>query len=59
MFGPVALTLLGLGFAKFVYDMITDPFAIAINTLLLLITGVVLFSLGLLADLIVRVNRSE
>ena len=59
VFGPVALTLLVLGAAKFVYDMVTDPFAIAINTLLLLITGVVLFSLGLLADLIVRINRSE
>ena len=59
VFAPVALTLLLLGSAKFVYDMIEDPFAIAINTLLLLITGVVLFSLGLLADLIVRVNRRE
>ena len=59
VFAPVALTLLLVGVAKFVYDMITDPFAIAINTLLLLVTGVLLFSLGLLADLIVRVNRRE
>lgn len=57
VFAPLALTLLALGGGKFVYDMINEPFRIAINTLLLLVTGMILFSLGLLADLIVRINR--
>lgn len=57
VFGPVALFLLGLGAAKFVYDMVLEPFGLAINTILLLLAGLILFSLGLLADLIVRVNR--
>ncbi|HVM14264.1 MAG TPA: glycosyltransferase family 2 protein [Egibacteraceae bacterium] len=59
VFGPIALFLLALGVVKFVYDMVTSPFAVAINTLLLLITGLILFSLGLLADLIVRINRHD
>jgi glycosyltransferase involved in cell wall biosynthesis len=59
VFGPLALTLLFVGTLKFAYDMVTDPFRIAINTLLLLLGGLILFSLGLLADLIVRVNRHD
>jgi polyisoprenyl-phosphate glycosyltransferase len=59
VFAPLALTLLALGGGKFVYDMINEPFRIAINTLLLLVTGMILFSLGLLADLIVRINRVD
>ncbi len=57
VFAPVALTLLALGSAKFVFDLVAHPFRIATNTVLLLLTGLILFSLGLLADLIVRVNR--
>ena len=57
VFGPMALGLLSVGVLKFGYDMFTDPFRIAINTLLLLLGGLILFSLGLLADLIVRLNR--
>ena len=57
VFAPVALTLLFVGAGKFAYDMITNPFALAINTILLLLTGMILFSLGLLADLIVSINR--
>ncbi|HVM00237.1 MAG TPA: glycosyltransferase family 2 protein [Egibacteraceae bacterium] len=59
VFGPIALFLLVLGSGKFVYDMVTSPFRIAINTLLLLMAGLMLFSLGLLADLIVRTNRRD
>lgn len=57
VFGPMALFLLGVGVVKFVYDMVLEPFGLAINTILLLLAGLILFSLGLLADLIVRVNR--
>ncbi|HUH08745.1 MAG TPA: glycosyltransferase family 2 protein [Egibacteraceae bacterium] len=59
VFGPIALTLLAVGTGKLVFDMIRHPFALAINTILLLLTGLILFSLGLLADLIVRLNRRE
>jgi polyisoprenyl-phosphate glycosyltransferase len=63
VFAPLAFSLLALGGVKLVYDVVQglvvdgDPFRLAINTVLLLITGLILFSLGLLADLIVRVNR--
>ncbi|MEX0658264.1 MAG: glycosyltransferase family 2 protein [Egibacteraceae bacterium] len=59
VFGPIALLLLTLGGGKFVYDMVTNPFRLTSNTLLLLVTGLTLFSLGLLADLIVRINRRD
>ena len=63
VFAPAAFLLLGLGAVKFVYDIVSglitdnDPWALSINTVLLLITGLILFSLGLLADLIVRTSR--
>jgi polyisoprenyl-phosphate glycosyltransferase len=59
VFGPIALILLTLGTAKFVYDLVDKGLRIPVNTLLLLVTGMILFSLGLLADLIVRVNRRD
>jgi polyisoprenyl-phosphate glycosyltransferase len=59
VFGPIAITLLLLGSGKFVYDLIDKGLRIPINTLLLLVTGLILFSLGLLADLIVRINRHD
>lgn len=63
VFAPVALTLLALGGSKLIYDVVHgaisdgDPFRLSINTVLLLITGLILFSLGLLADLIVRTSK--
>ena len=57
VFAPVALTLLLLGSGKLAYDLISSPFSIAINTILVLLTGLITFSIGLLADLIVRLNR--
>lgn len=57
VFGPVAVALLTIGTIKLAYDVITNPVAIAINTLLLLVTGLIVFSIGLLADLIVRTTR--
>ena len=59
VFGPLALALLGLGAGKFIFDLIAHPFRIAINTILLLLAGLILFSVGLLADLIVRVHRAD
>ena len=57
VFGPIALALLALGTGKFIYDQIQQPFAIAANTLLMLLGGLILFAVGMLADLIVRTSR--
>jgi glycosyltransferase involved in cell wall biosynthesis len=51
---PLALWLLGIGAVKAVYDIVVHPVRIAINTVLLLVTGLIVATLGLLADLIVR-----
>jgi glycosyltransferase involved in cell wall biosynthesis len=51
---PVALFLLGLGIAKGIYDISVHPFLIAVDTVLIFVTGLLIASLALLADLIVR-----
>jgi glycosyltransferase involved in cell wall biosynthesis len=51
---PIALTLLGVGALKAIYDIAAHPVRVAINTLLLLVTGLLIASVALLADLIVR-----
>jgi glycosyltransferase involved in cell wall biosynthesis len=51
---PPALWLLGLGIAKGVYDMIAHPVRFANNTVMIFVTGMIIASLALLADLIVR-----
>lgn len=52
---PVALTLVGLGLAKgLIYDQIVHPLYFAINTVLIFVTGLIIGSVALLADLIVR-----
>jgi glycosyltransferase involved in cell wall biosynthesis len=51
---PVALFLLGLGLLKGIYDMARHPFYFAIDTVLIFLTGLIIASMALLADLIVR-----
>jgi glycosyltransferase involved in cell wall biosynthesis len=51
---PVALSLLLLGIGKGIYDMVVHPLLFAVNTVLIFLTGVLITSLALLADLIVR-----
>jgi glycosyltransferase involved in cell wall biosynthesis len=51
---PVALFLLGLGILKGIYDMARHPFYFAIDTVLIFLTGLIIASMALLADLIVR-----
>jgi glycosyltransferase involved in cell wall biosynthesis len=51
---PVALFLLVLGTLKGIYDMVVHPLLFAVNTVLILVTGLIIASLALLADLIVR-----
>ena len=55
---PIALTLLGLSLIKGVVDVIRYNFGITTNAVLLFISGLVIFTLALLADLIVR-SRGE
>ena len=51
---PPALWLIGIGLVKGVYDLAAHPFKIAQNTILLFLSGLIIASLALLADLIVR-----
>lgn len=51
---PLALWLIGIGVAKGIFDMVTHPVRFAVNTVLIFITGLLIASLALLADLIVR-----
>ncbi|HLK02148.1 MAG TPA: glycosyltransferase family 2 protein [Streptosporangiaceae bacterium] len=51
---PPALFLLGVGVAKGIYDLIVHHWHIANDTILVFVTGLILGSLALLADLIVR-----
>ncbi len=55
---PIALTLLGLSFVKGLVDVIRYNFGITTNAVLLFISGLLIFVLALLADLIVR-SRGE
>jgi polyisoprenyl-phosphate glycosyltransferase len=51
---PVALFLLGLGIAKGIFDIVVHPLRFADDTVLIFVTGLLIASLALLADLIVR-----
>jgi polyisoprenyl-phosphate glycosyltransferase len=51
---PVALFLIGLGVAKGIFDMVVHPLLFAVNTVLIFVSGLIIASMALLADLIVR-----
>ncbi|MFG1942014.1 glycosyltransferase family 2 protein [Nonomuraea sp. NPDC048826] len=51
---PPALWLVGIGFAKGVWDMIEHPFYFPANTVMIFLSGMLIGSVALLADLIVR-----
>lgn len=55
---PVALVLFGTGFLKGLVDMVRHPFYFPANTLLLLVSGLLIGSVALLADLVVRSRDS-
>ena len=55
---PLALTLLAVGAVKAVYDVAEHPVHIAEDTVLVFITGLIIASLALLGDLVVR-SRPE
>ena len=51
---PLALWILAIGVGKVVYDTIVHPLYYPANTVLLIVTGLLIASLALLADLVVR-----
>jgi glycosyltransferase involved in cell wall biosynthesis len=51
---PVALVLIGLGIAKGIFDIVVHPLHIATDTVLIFVSGLIIATLALLADLIVR-----
>ena len=51
---PPALVLLGLGAGKFAFDQVRNPFYMPNNTVMILMTGLIIAAIALLADLIVR-----
>jgi polyisoprenyl-phosphate glycosyltransferase len=51
---PVALTLLAIGIGKGIFDLVDHPLRVAVDTVLIFVTGLIIASLALLADLIVR-----
>jgi glycosyltransferase involved in cell wall biosynthesis len=51
---PPALWLILIGLGKGVYDMVVHPVRFSVNTVLIFITGLMVLTLALLADLIVR-----
>jgi glycosyltransferase involved in cell wall biosynthesis len=57
VFMPIGLIVLTVGVGKLVFDVIDKDFHLAANTLLLFFAALVVIAVGLLADLIVRVNR--
>jgi hypothetical protein len=55
---PLAIWLIAIGLAKGLFDVATHPLRLAENTVLLFLSGLIVGSLALLADLIVR-SRPE
>ncbi len=57
VFMPPGVVLLGVAGAKLVFDVVDKDFRIGTNTIVLLLMATQVIVLGLIADLIVRVNR--
>jgi glycosyltransferase involved in cell wall biosynthesis len=57
VFGPAGVALVLLGMGKVVYDLDTKHGRIATNTIVVLIAAGILVMIGLLADLLVQLNR--
>ena len=59
VFLPPALAVLGVGTVKVVFDVVTKDFRLATNTLALLLGALGVLVVGLLADLIVQLNKDH
>lgn len=56
-FLPLSVALAAIGLAKLGYDWKARDFSLAANTLLIFFAALQLFTIGLLADLVVRLNK--
>jgi polyisoprenyl-phosphate glycosyltransferase len=56
-FGPVAMILLLAGSGKLIYDLVDKDFRVGTNTMVILGVGVAIGLLGLIADLMVQLNK--
>jgi glycosyltransferase involved in cell wall biosynthesis len=59
VFVPIGLTLTVIGLGKLTYDWVDRDFHLATNTLLVLFAALQTFTVGLLADLVVRSTKPE
>lgn len=59
VFGPLGSVLLLFAIGKLVFDWSTRSFSLSANTLVVFFAAFMLFSIGFLADLIVRLDRPE
>jgi hypothetical protein len=57
VFLPIGLVLLAVGVGKLAYDWVDKDFRLAANTLLILFASLQAITVGLLADLVVRVTK--
>ncbi len=57
IFMPVGVVVLLIGLGKLTYDIVDKDFRLATNTLLIIFAALQVFVVGLLADLIVRLNK--
>jgi glycosyltransferase involved in cell wall biosynthesis len=57
VFGPVGLAFLAVGVGKVVYDLDTKSGRIATNTIVVLFAAGVVLMIGLIADVLVQLNR--
>ena len=57
-FIPISITLLTIGLAKMIYDIISYNWHFAPSTVMLMMTWIQVTAIGLLADLIVRRSRA-
>jgi len=59
LFGPLVVVFGGVGSAKLVFDLIDKSFRVATNTLVILGVGVTFALVGMIADLLVQLNRQQ
>lgn len=57
VFGPMGTVLLGTGAGKLVYDLVDKNFRVATNTLVVLGVAIAVILVGVIADLLVQINR--
>lgn len=58
-FGPPAVMLMAVGAGKLIYDVIDKDFRIAINTIVILGLALAVAGVGLIADLLVQLNKKR